>query len=100
MPYGGRGLFMGVHKATREVARVKVGDLVDVVVARDERPHVLEIPTELETAFSAEPALRARFEALSFSRRRDLAAPISEGKRPETRAARLERALGRLREPD
>lgn len=99
MPYGGRGLFMGVHKATREAAGVEVGDVVEVVVARDERPRVLEIPAELESAFADEPALRTRFDALSFSRRRDLAGPISEAKRLETRAARLEKALDRLREP-
>ena len=98
MPYGGRGLFMGVHKATREGAGVNFGDRVEVVISRDERPRVLEIPPELESAFTAEPALRERFKALSFSRRRDLAAPISEAKRPETRMARLARALGTLRE--
>jgi uncharacterized protein YdeI (YjbR/CyaY-like superfamily) len=58
---------------------------------------VLEIPPELEAAFAAEPALRQRFDALSFSRRRDLAAPIAEAKKPETRAARLEKALAALR---
>ena len=99
MPYGGRGLFMGVHKATREAAGVKFGDLVEVAIQRDERPRVLEIPPELEAAFAAEPELRERFEALSFSRRRDLAGPISEAKRPETREARLERALVTLRGP-
>jgi hypothetical protein len=98
MPYGGRGLFMGVHKATREAAGVSVGDAVVVVVSRDESPRVLEIPAELESAFAVEPMLRQRFDALSFSRRRDIAAPISQAKRPETRAARLEKAIGRLRE--
>jgi hypothetical protein len=97
MPYGGRGLFMGVHKATRAAASVELGDRVEVEIARDDRPRVLEIPPELEAAFSAEPALRERFEALSFSRRKDLAVPISEAKLPETRAARLEKALSHLR---
>ena len=97
MPYGGRGLFMGIHKATRVAAGVEFGDVVEVMVQRDERPRVLEIPPELESAFAAEPTLRQRFEALSFSRRRDLAGPISEARRPETRAARLEKALATLR---
>jgi hypothetical protein len=97
MPYGGRGLFMGVHKATRQAAAVEFGDAVDVTVARDERPRVLEIPPELEAAFVAEPTLRARFEALSFSRRKDLAVPIGEAKQEATRAKRLEKALSQLR---
>jgi hypothetical protein len=98
MPYGGRGLLMGVHKATREAAGARLGDSVEVVVSRDDRPRVLEIPAELESAFTAEPALRHRFDALSFSRRRALAGPIAEAKRPETRMARLAKALGTLRE--
>lgn len=97
MPYGGRGLFMGVHKATREAAGVAFGDRVEIVVQRDERPRVLEIAPELASALAAEPTLGARFDALSFSKRRDLAGPISEAKRPETRAARLEKAIEALR---
>jgi len=97
MPYGGRGLFMGVHKATREAAQAAFGDTVEVTVARDERPRVLEIPPELEAAFAAEPALRGRFDALSFSRRKDLALPIGEAKQEATRAARLDKALTQLR---
>ena len=98
MPYGGRGLFMGVHKATRAAAGVDLGDEMDVVVSRDDRPRVLELPPELESAFALEPALRTRFDALAFTRRRELAAPIGEAKLPATRAARLEKALERLRE--
>ena len=97
MPYGGRGLFMGVHKATREAAAVQFGDVVEVVVSLDQRPRVLVMPRELEAALTEEPALRLRFDALSFSRRRDLAQPIAEAKRPETRERRLAAALARLR---
>lgn len=98
MPYGGRGLFMGVHKATRTAAGVAVGDEVDIFVTRDETPRVLELAPELEAALAAEPGLRARLEMLSFSRRRELADPVTEARRPETRAARVEKALARLRE--
>lgn len=96
MPYRG-AFYLGVHKATREAAGVEIGDEVELELTRDDSPRVLEIPPELEAAFAAEPALRERFEALSFSRRRDLAGPISEAKKPETRAARLEKALSALR---
>jgi hypothetical protein len=97
MPYGGRGLFMGVHKATRQATGVDFGDVVQIEITRDDSPRTLELAPELEAAFGAEPELRARFDALSFSRRRDLAAPIAEAKRPETRVRRLEEALDRLR---
>ena len=96
MPYRG-GYYVGLHKAAREAAGVQIGDEVDLELTRDDSPRVLQLPSELEAAFAAEPALRERFESLSFSRRRDLAGPISEAKKPETRAARLEKALAALR---
>lgn len=97
MPYRG-AFYLGVHKATREAAGVSVGDEVELTVVRDDSPRVLELAPELETALAAEPKLRERFDGLSFSRRRELADPIADAKKPETRAARLEKALARLRE--
>ena len=96
MPYRG-AFYLGVHKATRDAAGVEIGDEVELELTRDDSPRVLEIPPELEAAFVAEPALRERFDALSFSRRRDLASPISQAKKPETRAARLQKAVAALR---
>ena len=96
MPYRG-GFYVGIHKASREAAGVDIGDEVELELTRDDSPRDLDIPPELETAFRAEPGLRKRFDSLSFSRRRDLAAPISEAKKPETRAARLEKSLSALR---
>ena len=97
-PYGGRGLFLGVHKAVRETAGVAFGQEATFEVRRDESPRVLDLAPELDEALAAEPDLRTRFDALSFSRRRELADPIAEAKKPETRSARLEKALTRLRE--
>lgn len=97
-PYWGEGLWMGIHKATREKACVMFNDELELEISRDDAPRVLELAPELETAFAAEPALREKFESLSFTRRRELAAPIAEAKKPETRAARLERAVTNLRE--
>lgn len=96
MPYRG-ALYLGVHKATREAAGLSIGEEAEFALVRDTSPRILELAPELEAAFTDAPELRERFDALSFSRRRDLAAPISEAKRPETRAARLAKALDGLR---
>jgi Domain of unknown function (DUF1905)/Bacteriocin-protection, YdeI or OmpD-Associated len=97
MPYRG-AFYVGVHKATREAVGAEIGDEVVLTLARDDSPRVLELAPELEAALAAEPELRARFDELSFSRRRELADPVREARKPETRAARLERALARLRQ--
>jgi hypothetical protein len=96
MPYRG-GFYVGLHKAAREAAGVEIGDEVELELTRDDSPRVLELAPELEAALAAEPELRARFDALSFSRRRELAEPIGEAKKSETRAARLEKVLATLR---
>jgi bifunctional DNA-binding transcriptional regulator/antitoxin component of YhaV-PrlF toxin-antitoxin module len=96
MPYRG-GFYVGLHKAAREAAGVEIGDEVELELTRDDSPRVLELAPELEAAVREEPDLRTRFNALSFSRRRDLAAPISNAKKPESRAARLAKALEALR---
>ena len=97
MPGGEGRLFIGLHKATRAAAGVSYGDSVALEITRDDSPRVLELPPELEEALRDEPELRARFESLSFSRRRDLAGPIADAKKLETRAARVEKALAALR---
>ena len=96
MPYGGRGLFLGVHKATREAAGVLPGERVDVVVSRDDRPRVVEIPAELAAALAADPAAQAAFDRLSFTNRKEIAGSVAEAKRPETRERRLAAAMARL----
>jgi hypothetical protein len=96
MPYRG-GLYMGVSKAMRASAGVAIGEEIEVVLARDDSPRVVTVPPELEAALAAEPQLQARWDRLSFSHRREYADSISEAKRPETKARRLEATLDHLR---
>lgn len=96
MPYRG-GFYVGIHKAVRERAGVAIGDEVEIELTPDDSPRTLELAPELEAAFVREPELRWRFETLAFTRRREMADPIRDAVRPETRSARLEKALVQLR---
>ena len=62
----------------------------------DQAPRDVDVPRELASALEAEPELRAFFDSLSYTHRREYARWISEAKRDETRRRRLERALGLL----
>ncbi len=95
-PYKGT-LYVGVPKAARVAAGLVLGDEADFELMLDESPRKVELAPELKAAFKSAPDLQKRFGALSFSRQRELADPVSEAKRPETRAARVEKALARLR---
>ncbi len=96
-PYKGE-LYVGVPKAARVAAGLVVGDEAKFEMMLEETPRQVQLAPELQAALEAEPQLAARFEKLSFSRQRELADPVSEAKRPETRAARVDKALTRLRE--
>ena len=53
--------------------------------------------TEADGALGESEIVLDSAEPLSFSRRKDLAVPISEAKLPQTRVARLEKAVTQLR---
>ncbi len=96
MRYGGVYL-IGLNREAREGAGVDAGDTVAVELELDEAPREVDLPRELASALDAEPELRAFFDSLSHTHRREYARWISDAKRDETRKRRLQRALDLLR---
>ena len=97
MPTGSGNACLGVHKATRVAAGVQVGGRVTVEIEPDTSERRVAIPDELAGAFEADPALRAAYERLALSHRREFAEWIAGAKRPETRRRRVEETIARLR---
>jgi Domain of unknown function (DUF1905)/Bacteriocin-protection, YdeI or OmpD-Associated len=97
MPMGDGRHCLGFRKDQRAAAGVAVGDLVTVEVARDDEERLVELPPELAEAVGAEPALRAAFEALSYTSRKEHTEAVRSAKRPETRDRRLAAILAGLR---
>jgi bifunctional DNA-binding transcriptional regulator/antitoxin component of YhaV-PrlF toxin-antitoxin module len=95
MPYGGV-TYLGLTKAVREAAGIVPGDAVEVVLERDDAPREVELPPELVTAL-ADPGLRAAYDALAFTHRREYAEWVADAKRPETRARRAAKAAEMVR---
>jgi len=92
----GGGAVLGVQKAIMAEAGVRVGDSITVVVRNDEGPRVVEVPVDLAEALARNGAARAAFEGLSFSHKREYVRSITEAKRPETRARRIELTIEQL----
>lgn len=86
--YGGRA-YLPLNRANREAAGVRAGDEIEVVLALDTEPRTVEIPADLAAALAADPAAQERFEAMSYSHRREYVEWVCEAKRPETRARRI-----------
>jgi uncharacterized protein YdeI (YjbR/CyaY-like superfamily) len=62
-------------------------------VIKPERNKKLEIPEELQDAFSNDPALKDAFDALSLTNKRDFAEYVVSAKREETKKQRLEKII-------
>jgi hypothetical protein len=85
---GGRNL-IGLSKAVRAELGVDIGDEVDATVDLDTAEREVEVPEDLAAALAARPGARAVFDALTFTRRKELARGVAEAKRPETRERRI-----------
>lgn len=97
MVYGGV-TYLGLRQEIRAAAGgIEDGDTVEVVIDRDDAPREVELPGELATALAEDVELRATFESLAFTHRKEYANWIAEAKRPETRLRRSQKALGMLR---
>lgn len=93
---GGKNL-IGMSKAARSQLGVDIGDDVDALIELDTAEREVEVPAELAAALDAEPQVRATFDALSPSRRTELARQVAEAKKPETRERRLAAIVADLR---
>jgi hypothetical protein len=94
--YGGK-TYLGLNKATRNAAKIDVGDQVEVVLDRDEAPREVEIPQELLAAFERDTAAKAAFDGMAFTHRKEYARWIAEAKKEETRERRVAKALEMLK---
>jgi uncharacterized protein YdeI (YjbR/CyaY-like superfamily) len=88
---------VGVTQAVRKKMGKQPGDLVHVVLQRDDQPRVVDIPPELKEVLSVHPDIAAFFEQLSYTRRKEYALWIAEAKKEETRQRRLNKAVEMLR---
>lgn len=88
--------FLPVSAATRDAAQVAAGDTVELDLAVDDEPVQVEVPEELRAALDAAPDARTFFDGLTSSQRKGFATSVSSAKKPETRRARIEKAIAAL----
>jgi len=96
MPDGNGGHFIVVKAEIREKAGVTAGDAVTVTIRKDEKTRTVEVPPELASVLREDTAARKAFDAMSYSHQKEYAQWIAEAKKPETRAARAQKALGMI----
>ena len=87
---------IGFSKAVRAQLGVEPGEQVQATIAVDVAERTVELPPALAAALDTDPAAKAAFEALSYTRRKELARGISEAKQEATKQRRLASALEEL----
>ena len=92
-----RGRYLlGLSNANRQAARVATGEEVEIELALDTEPIVVDLPDEFERALDADPLARAAYDRLTQSQQRRYVAAIQSAKKPETRKRLIEKALATL----
>jgi transcription termination factor Rho len=91
----GRGMVIGVLKQIRTRLGKEPGDTLTVTLMVDDKPRRVDVPADLRAAL-ADARLQSRFDALSYSHRREYLRWIEEAKRPATRQRRVEQTIARV----
>jgi hypothetical protein len=89
---------LGVLKALRAKIGKGEGDSVHVMLERDTEERTVEVPADFQKALHKSKAVKEIFETFAYSHRKEYVRLIEEAKRPETRAARIEKAVAMIAE--
>ncbi len=96
MPCGARRM-MPVNKKLCAGAGVQPGDIVDVVMERDEEERTVEAPPLLRKTLAKNKTAQANWDKLSFTHKKEMALAILGAKQEETRTRRLEKIVNILK---
>src|SRR5262245_31052258 len=92
-PMGGGKFYMVVDREMREGAKVKAGDTVEFVMEKDDEPRTIATPPDLLKALNARKSVKAMWDKLNYTHRKEYIGAIEEAKKPETRARRIAKAV-------
>jgi hypothetical protein len=95
-PYTGQTL-IPFNAAHRTATGLRGGEEIEVDLVTDDAPRQVDIPADLATAFEGAPEAEAFFATLSYTNRRSFTTWIEGAKKPETRVARVGKAVELLR---
>ena len=92
-PMGGGKFYMVVNREMRDGTKVKAGDIVEFVMEKDDEPRAIVTPPDLLKALNARRSVKALWDKMSYSHRKEYIGAIEEAKKPETRARRIAKAV-------
>ncbi len=91
------GKFMiPVSAERRKEAGIRAGDPIEVILELDTAERIVEVPADLAIALEKNKRVKKAFEMLAYSHRKEHVRAVEDAKKPETRAARIERIIAAL----
>ena len=93
--YGGKYL-LGIAKVNREAAGVSGGESHEITLEHDTAERTVEVPGDLAAAL-ADAGVRAAFDALAFTYRKEHVRSVEEAKAQATRERRIAKVVDGLR---
>lgn len=92
-PMGDGKFYMVVNREMREGAKVKAGQTVEFVMEKDDEPRAIATPPDLLKALNARRSVKAIWDRMSYTHRKERIRAIEEAKKPATRARRIAKAV-------
>ena len=89
----GNARMMPVNKTLCRGAGVAPGDIVDVVMERDEVERTVEAPVALKKEFAKNKTALGNWEKMSFTNKKEMANSILGAKQEETRKRRMAKVM-------
>lgn len=87
-----------VSAENRRLAGVEAGEEVEVELAVDAEPRVIEVPADLAAALAEDAEAKSAFDALPPSHRKAHVLAVESAKKAETRQRRVADAIAKLRQ--
>jgi hypothetical protein len=94
-PMGGCHV-LPVSATVRDGARVGGGDRVKLTLREDTAERTIDVPDDLARALKA-AKMRAAFDAMAFTHRKEWVLAVQDAKRPETRTKRIADCVAAMR---
>ena len=105
VPYRGTLVRMGsechmlpVLKGIREQVGKTFGDEVKITVEADAEPRVIEIPKDLLKELKKDKAVKAYFDKLAYTHRKEYVNWVKDAKKEETRRSRILKTITLLKQ--
>ena len=88
--------FVGVTQEVRKAIDKNPGDIIHVILKKDDAPRVVEVPEELAALLKNNPAAKETFDKLSYTHQKEYVTWVTSAKKAETRGQRLNKTVEML----